>query len=62
MWKDSKGRDISAERRGRVEYAPHNSDAVIISSNPALHVPNFDRCRKDKRCRCRSCKPSMVTQ
>jgi hypothetical protein len=58
-WK-SKGREVKAESTGKVELClAHAPDAVIISSNPALHVPNFDRCRRDNFCRCRACKPAL---
>ena len=60
MWKDNQGRNIRAQTTARVEYVGHDPAAVIISSNPALHVPNFDRCRRDRLCRCRACKPSLA--
>lgn len=60
-WKDSSGRNVSAVTTARVELVLGGpADAVIISSNPRLHVPNFDRCRRDALCRCRSCKPSLA--
>lgn len=58
-WTNRQGQRQRAFTSARVEYAPHNPAAVIISSNPALHVPNFDKCRRDKFCRCRTCKPAM---
>jgi len=64
-WTDSRGRPVRAMGRGRVEYAPmkpqgEDAQIVVISSNPALHVPNFDKCRRDAFCRCRTCKPALV--
>lgn len=59
-WTDSRGRPVRAHTTAKVELSlAHDADAVIISSNPALHVPNFDRCRRDAFCRCRACKPAL---
>lgn len=64
-WIDGRGQFVSAHSTARVEQAewkPQGSDPdiVVISSDPRLMRPNFDRCRRDKFCRCRSCKPSLA--
>lgn len=60
QWVDSQRRPVRAMGRGKVELVLNHAEGdVIISSNPRLHVPNFDRCRRDRFCRCAACKPEL---
>lgn len=61
QWIDGNGQRVRALSNAKVELVlDHAPGDVVISSNPRLHVPNFDRCRRDRYCRCPQCRPSLV--